>query len=227
MGRLPTTVSTGWTPTNGSVPFGEIQVRAVRGSGEPDGERGIGSPPDLPAVGGQDDQPTVLAAQDEVVVMDQTVVDVAEEHEVGQLRASTEQPVPHVMGVEALDPRLRAAGTRAAAVAAQQRPALRPGGAALAATVGEGFASLLQHDHGGGLAEHAARLRACDRRAALEVRASGRGVVGEHVGVDVDHDLASRRVPGPTVHGHTGFGKRAQRSDAGGDRLPGTARRPP
>ena len=60
------------------------------------------------------------------MVVDQAVVGVAEEHEVGQFGAATEQPVPHVVGVQPFDAGLRAAGAGAAAVAAQQRPALPP-----------------------------------------------------------------------------------------------------
>ena len=160
------------------------------------------------------------------MVVDQAVVGVAEQYEVGQFGAAAEQPVPHVVGVQAFDAGLRAAGPGAAAVAAQQRPALGLGGAPLAAADGERFAALLQHDHGGGLAEHAAGLGAGDRRAALEVGAAGGGVVGQHVGVDVHHDLAARRVAGPAVHGHAGLGERAEGGDAaGGGALAGPADR--
>ncbi len=58
------------------------------------------------------------------------------------------------------------------------------------------FSSMM---HGGGRAEHPAGLGAGDRRAALDVGAAGGGVVGEHVGVDVHHDLPPRRVAGPAV----------------------------
>ena len=150
--------------------------------------------------------------------MGQPVVVVAEQHEVGQFGAPAVEPVPHVMGVQAFESGLRAAGTGTAAVAAQQRPPLGLGRAAPAATDGEGLAPLLQHDYGGGLAEHAAGLGAGDRGAALEEGAPGGGVVGEHAGVDVHHDLASWRVAGPAVHAHAGLGERAEGGDAAGGR---------
>ena len=194
------------------------------GRRSPVAEGGVGGAPDVPAVGGGDDQPAAAPAQDEVVVVDEAVIGVAEQHEVGQVGAAAVQPVPHVVGVQPFDAGLRAAGPGAAAVAAQQGPALGGGGAALAAADGQRFASLLQHDHGGGLAEHAAGLRAGDRRAALVVRASGRGVLGEHVGVDVHHDLATRRVTGAAVDAHAGRGERAEGVNAaGGGALAGQA----
>ena len=58
------------------------------------------------------------------------------------------------------------------------------------------LAALLEHRDDGRLAEHPARLGAGDRRAALDVRPAGGGVVGEDGGVDVDDDLAARWVAG-------------------------------
>src|SRR5687767_7555555 len=141
-------------------------------AGQSGAEGGVGGAPDVPAVGRQDDQPTTLPAQDEVVVVDQSVVGVAEQHEVGQVGAPAVKPVPHVVGVQAFDAGLRAAGPGAAAVAVQQCPALPRGGAAPAAADCEGLASSLEHDHGGGLAEHAAGLGAGDGGAALVVGAA-------------------------------------------------------
>jgi len=135
------------------------------------------------------------------------VVGVAEQHQIGQVGAPAEQPVPHVVGVQAFDAGLGAPGSGAAAVAAQQRPSLRGGRTALAPTYGQGLVTLFEHDDGGGFAEHAARLRARDRRTALEVGAPRGGVVGENSGVDVHDDLASGRIAGAAVEVHAGVGQ--------------------
>ena len=189
---------------------------------EAGGEGRVGGAPDVSAVGGEHDQPAGFPAQDEAVVVDEAMVGVAEQDEVGQLGAPAEQPVPHVMGMEAFDAGFGAAGPGASAVAAQQCPALRFRGAPPAATDGERFPTLLQHDHRGGLAEHAAGLGAGDRRPALEVRPAGGRVVGQHLRVDVHHDLAPGWIPGAAIHGHAGLGECAEGGDApGGGALAG------
>ena len=172
VGRRPATASMGWTPRKGSVSPAWSTV----------------------AVGGQPASPVVKAAS----AVPQTCCpsgvrtisrpslrlrtrswswtrpwSVSQSStRLASVGASAVEPVPHVMGVQAFDAGLRAAGAGAAAVAAQQGPALGLGGAAPAAADGEGFAALLEHDHGGGLAEHAAGLGAGDARGRLR---SGRG----------------------------------------------------
>jgi hypothetical protein len=99
---------------------------------------------------------------------------------------------------------------------------LRLGGAALAAADGEHLPAAFEHDDGGGLAQHPAGLRGRQRRAALKVGAAGGSVVGQHVGVDVHHDLPAGRIPGPPVDVGGDPGQRGQRRAApGGRALPG------
>jgi hypothetical protein len=97
---------------------GGVGGPAGGGAGEAGGEGGVGGAPEVAAVGCGDDQPAVLAAEDEVVVVDEAVVGVAEQDEVGQVGCSAVQPVPQVVGVQALDAGLGAAGAGATTVAA-------------------------------------------------------------------------------------------------------------
>ena len=71
-----------------------------------------------------------VALRERPDLVDQPVVDVAEQHQVVDVGRPAEQPVAHVVGVQALDARLGAARPGAALVAAQQGAPLRLGGAA-------------------------------------------------------------------------------------------------
>src|SRR6185312_2281954 len=101
-------------------------------------------------------------------------------------------------------------------------PSLGLRGEATTSADGERFATLLDHRDDAGLAEQPPGLGAGDRGPALVVRTPGGRVIGEDVGVDVDHDLAAGRVAGPTVHTGAGLGQRGEGGDpAGGPALAG------
>jgi hypothetical protein len=53
-------------------------------------------------VGRGDDERAVAAGHDQTAVVDEAVVGVAQQDEVGHVGAATEQPVPEVMGMQAL-----------------------------------------------------------------------------------------------------------------------------
>ena len=188
----------------------------LRETGKAAGEGRVCRTPDPATVGCGDDEATVAATHDEVELVDETVVPVAQEDEVRKIGAAAEQPVPHVMYVQALDACLVAAGARAATVPAEQRPALRLAGSPLPAPQRERFATLLEHRHDSGLAQHASGHRRRERGATLEVRAACRGVVGEDGGVDVHDHFAAGRIAGSAagVGGH--LGQRCQCGDPSG-----------
>jgi hypothetical protein len=162
-------------------------------------ERGIGGTPHPSTVRCRDDECPVAPRHDEVEVVDQAVIPVAEQDEVRQVGASAEEPVAEVMGVQPFDPGLGAAGAGAAAVATHEGSALRLGGPPLPAAHCERFAALLDHCHDGRLAEDPPDVRPRECGPAFQVGATGRGVVGHDGGVDVHDDLAARGVTGAPV----------------------------
>jgi hypothetical protein len=180
------------------------------------GEGGIGGAPDAVAVRCGDDEDAAETGHSQAGVVDEAVVAVAvaQQDEVRQVGAAAEQPVPHVVGVQTFDAGLLAARTGAAAVPAQEGHALSLGGAPFPPTDGQGLAALFEHGDHGCLAQHPPGHGRRQGRPALEIRAAGRGVIGEDGGVDVHDDLPARWIAGAAIGVHGGLGQRGQRGEA-------------
>src|SRR5215218_8418295 len=143
--------------------------------------------PDLPSVRPPKDEARASPRDLVASLVQQAVVEAAEENEIVDARRPAMRPVPDVMGIDGAV--VRAAGETAASVAATQCAAQRGRHRARLATDAQRPSGTLDQRDDGGVAGKPPRGLGSERLAVGKLAAAVVGPVPQRGGIDVDEDL--------------------------------------